>query len=66
MTRPILVFVVAVAFIGGFIYVDHTWLDPGGRGFAGEANDACREHGGVRWMNAYQGSIVCMDGWAAE
>jgi hypothetical protein len=56
----------ALALVSGLIWINHTYLDPGGRGFAGEANDKCRGHDGVRWLNAQQGTIICRDGWAVE
>lgn len=53
-----------VLLIGGFVWFDRTVLDPGGRGFSGEANDFCRSHDGVKEMNAYQGFVICRDGTA--
>lgn len=57
---------VVIALTIAFVVFDRMVLDPGGRGFAGDANDACADHDGVKEMNAFQGTIICRDGWAAE
>jgi hypothetical protein len=62
--NTILFVVLTAALIAALIVVDRLWLDPGGRGFAGEANDFCVQHGGVKEMNAYQGFVICWDGTA--
>jgi hypothetical protein len=61
-----IVLAACVLFVALAVYVDRTYLDPGGRGYAGEANDGCRSHEGVRYVNAQQQIIVCRDGWVVE
>lgn len=39
-------------------------LSTGTGTFADDANRACERHGGVQWLDAHQGSIVCRDGTA--
>lgn len=56
--------VVVLLFTAGLIWFDRAVLDPGGRGFSGEANDFCRDHGGVKEMNPHQGVVICWDGAA--
>lgn len=64
MSREIVAAVLFIVLVAGFVVLDRTVLDPGGRGFGGEANDFCKAHRGVKEMNAQQGFVICWDGTA--